>query len=190
MALVCVCAAVAIGCGGSNTPEVNNPKALLIRAEDLPGGSESGEAPPEFCDPLPVLKQAGGATAISPVFFSSSARVAEAVGIFETPDEAAEAYESLNDPERLNCIKEVILQTSGARTVDFDEPEQLEVGDEGSSVHYSAGAFGTQGSTDVISLKAGSCVVALLVATENTVSTKVAETATDMAGELLVDGCE
>jgi hypothetical protein len=122
---------------------------------------------------------------------ASHAKVAEAVGIFDTSAGAAAAYEALNDPERIECIRNTILGATSAETVNVSKPEQLDVGDEGSVVHYSTGGTsGRHGSTDVISVKAGQCVATLLVLVEGTVaSEEVEQPATDKAGELLSDGC-
>lgn len=201
MALVCVWAAAVAGCGGSGSSAAtdsslagdtpSDPQSLLIQVKDLSGGSESEEEPPESCSPLFVLEGAGGATALSPLFTVNSTSVAEAVGIFDTPKEATEAYESLTEEERLNCIGEAIYEATSAKTVNYGKPERLDVGDGGSSVHYSAAdESGPRGSTDIVSMKSGPCVAALLVATEGTASSKpVAKEATEAASKLLVDGC-
>lgn len=196
LALVCIWAAALTGCGGggssaptSSAVDSSDPQTLLLHAEDLSGGSDSGEAPPESCNPVPILERSDGATAITSVFVVGSTNVAEAVGVFDTPAKAAEALESLSGPERLNCIGEEIAEASSAKAVNYGNPKPLDVGDKGSRVHYLASS--PRGSTDVISMKSGSCVAALLIGTEGATSSEpVAGEATEAAGNLLADGCE
>ncbi|MDX6609418.1 MAG: hypothetical protein QOF85_1343 [Solirubrobacterales bacterium] len=195
--LVLLIALIAIaGCGGgdngSSAETGGAPDNLLIGMENLPKGSAVGEAPPELCGPLPVLERDNGRTAISKMYLVGNARIVEAVGIFKTPEMAASAYNGLNTHKRLECIGNAIISLSSSPSVEVQQAEELDFGDEGTRVRYlvSGADSKSQGYTDVVSIRTGPCTASLLVAVEGeNPSDEASDRASERAAESLDDGC-
>lgn len=182
------------GCGGGDSgPSAATggaPDGLLLSMEDLPEGSAVGEAPPELCGPLPVLERDTDRLAISKMFVVGNARIIEAVGVFKTPELAASAYERLNSHKRLKCIGNAITSFGSSPSVEVQQPEDLDFGDEGTRVRYLVTDSKRQGYTDVISLRTGPCTASLLVAIEGEdAEDEATERASERAAAALDDDC-
>lgn len=195
--LVLLIALIAVsGCGGgdegSSAAAAGTPASLLLGIEDLPEGSVVGAPPPELCGPLPVLERDGGQTAISKMFLVGNARIDEAVGVFKTPDLAASAYKRLNAHKRLECIGNAIISFSSSPSVEVQQPEELDFGDESVRVRYLVSDDSkSKGYSDVVTIRTGSCTASLLVAVEGeNPSDEASDRASERAGESLDDGCE
>jgi hypothetical protein len=178
------------GSGGSSAATEGAPARLLLGMEDLPEGSSVGETPPELCGPLPVLERDTDRLAISKMFVVGNARIIEAVGVFKTPELAASAYERLNNRERLECVRNAIASFGSSPSVELQQPEELDFGDESTRVRYLIADSERQGYTDVISLRTGPCTASLLVAIEGEdLKEEATERASERAAEALDDDC-
>ncbi len=194
--LVLLIALIAVGgCGGgddgSSAAAAGTPESLLLSMEDLPEGSAVGEPPPELCGPLPILERDGGRTAISKMFLVGSARIDEAVGIFKTPELAASAYERLNTHKRLECIGNAIISFSSSPSVEVQQPEELDFGEESTRVRYLVSDNSkSKGYSDVVTIRTGPCTVSLLIAVEGeNPSDEASDRASERAAESLDDTC-
>jgi hypothetical protein len=195
--LVLLIALLAVGgCGGeeddSSAAATGTPESLLLSLEDLPEGSAVGEPPPELCGPLPILERDGGRTAITKMFLVGNARIDEAVGVFRTPELAASAYRRLNTHKRLECIGNAIISFSSSPSVEVQQPEELDFGDESTRVRFLVGDDSKpKGYSDVITIRTGSCTASLLIAVEGeNASDEASDRGSERAAESLDDGCQ
>jgi hypothetical protein len=193
LALLIALIAVA-GCGGSNdgsSAAAGTPESLLLSMEDLPEGSAVGEPPPELCGPLPILNRDGGRTAITKMFLVGNARIDEAIGIFKTAEQAATAYKRLNTHKRLECIGNAIISFSSSPSVEVQQPEELDFGDESARVRYLVSDDSKpKGYSDVVTIRTGSCTASLLIAVEGEdPSDEASDRGSERAAESLDDGC-
>ncbi|HVQ59135.1 MAG TPA: hypothetical protein VMS60_09560 [Solirubrobacterales bacterium] len=196
---------VAIGCGGGEETDsgadASKPNSLLLIASELPDGTTTGDSPPELCGPLPILEKNGGQTAVSKTFVVGKTKVVEAVGVFETPAKAESAFGELNDSERLECISGAIELFGGASSVETDQMQPRDVGDDDTVVRYVAfdddsagdsdGESKPDGYSDVVTVRVGRCIASLLIGIESgdppdAVSEQTAHTVADR----LSDACE
>jgi hypothetical protein len=197
-ALLLASLAGVLGCGSSENASVSvsrgpDADALIVGPRDLPDGAVAGESPPELCGPLPILEDKGTQTAISPMFAFGQKRVTEAVGVFGATRPATAAYEALNSQKRIECIRSAIESFGpGQGSVRTLPPRPLRIGNEDSLVRYRVLAPGSrlQSSVDVVAIRSGRCVAALLFAANGDgrlygVTSKVSET----ANELLTGAC-
>lgn len=175
-----VAAVAALGCSGCSQDATSESHAsgaagLLIEADELPNGGETGEQPPEACGPLLVFKENGGAAATTEMFTAGrDVRWAEAAAVFGTPAEAKAAFAELGARKRLECIGQAIVTISGEEAVDVSRMGSRGVGDEDSHVRFASyregspqgGVGDPTGYSDAIAIRAGRCTAALLVAAD------------------------
>jgi hypothetical protein len=157
--------------GGSDISQAGRPQpsSLLLTIRELPRGTTTGEIPPELCGPLPVLQKSGGQTAISKTIGVGKARVAEAVGLFDTPAEAKSAFNDLNNQARLKCIASAISTFGSAASVKAIRLQLPHIGDDDAVVRYIS--FNDDeskpvGYSDVGAIRVDRCTAALLIVVE------------------------
>jgi hypothetical protein len=193
-----VFAALVAGCGdgeGASTDHVSGITGVLIDLQDLPGHSQVAEDLPEPCGPLEVFEPKASETALSKMFVvgKDQARVKEAVASFDRTPEARKAFEALDFQNRQECIVQAILQLSpGGSKVGVEPSRDLPLADEARLTNYIVirPTPENPGSVAAISLRAGSCVAALLVLVEGTRSDEdLVRSLAGLAGDLLERRC-
>lgn len=189
---------VVTGCGNTEPVHVNRKivAALLVNERNLPNGTSAENSPPERCGPFQILNASGArAVGISPTFTFAQVRVAEAIGVFETTELAAAAYDALNGKERFDCVREAID--------DFDRKEhtvkrlparRLGIQPEDSLVRYLVidPESRLKSYVDVVSMLLGRCDAALLflVKSDNPSDATTREVSETAAELLETDTCE
>lgn len=141
----------------------------LVTIEDLPNGATKEKSfPSEPCGPLPILRDNGASTAVSQLFVFGRVRMKEAVGVFAAEGPAAAGFKALNTEERQACISESLKRSHDGESYESLPARSLGIGDEDSLVRFVETNAGPQPErfTDVMSIRSGRCVAALLFLVE------------------------
>jgi hypothetical protein len=198
--LLAVSLAIITGCGGDAATSTSSGGDVsiesLVTLKDLPGkATVEASLASGPCNPMPILASHGAEAAESPMFAFGHVRLKEGVGVFATPKAAAIAYDKLNATGRLECIGGAI-ETFGQRGTELSvkrlPSRSLSVGEEDALVRYlSIGPNSQpQNYVDVVSIKSGRSVAALifLVESSNPTDSAVREVGNAAAGLLASAG--
>lgn len=165
-------ALAACGGGEGNAADEEVAERSLLAAKDLPAQVTTARELPEGpCDPQPVLIAAGAPIAETPLYELNGVRVKEAVGVFLEGQAAAKAFDSLNSRSRRECIRGLIGQFSSrpVSSIEAARARGMAAGDEAKLMSFRVPpqeGSGPPGHLDVVSIRSGRSVAALLFLTE------------------------
>lgn len=108
---------LAAGCGSDQTAASDS--SPLLRVHDLPSRTTTSARATgrEPCSPIAQLKGLGARVAVSPTFLTGEARTVQAVGTFDDPQGASEAFRAITSVRQRDCVaaalREEVEQRSG-----------------------------------------------------------------------------
>jgi hypothetical protein len=163
LALAALSAALVAGCGSARS-EDQGASGSLIDLKNLPAGAALKEEVPEPCGPLPILEGKKAQVAHSKSLGFGSVLVKEAIGIFLDTENAVSAYEGLTSLERDECIFGALESFGPPGRIEPDRGVPLDIASEDLVTRYLVvgGRSRPRGSIDVVALRSGACVIALL----------------------------